>query len=622
LNKGETSLDRNVAAKKTLSRRQLLTVLGELEEAVVIADNENRVIFLNHEAAQFFDVKPEQTIGKNISVLTTQEQGLESDRPYIKLLSRGKEADLWVKVKTTPLVDETGKQLGFIHIVRDVTEQENAEDERKYIFALRSEAEIVARKAWMDLNKVAEFIRDPFFLLDLNFKFMYLNRSAENVFRKKATEVIGLSIEDIFPSVKKTQFYQHLSTGKTDTVFTEYFEPLGIWINCSIYRRKEESSEIIGVHFKDTSESIMLERALSESEVKYRQLVNSIQQPFFAMNSHLRVTYWNEEAEKLTKIPAKTALGLHIKEVLSTNKNETIMTYYAVLRDKKPRKLITKIQQDDDERVFEVYIYPSPQGLSVLCKDITESRRLEAELKKYNEKLQQLVEESTKALREAERMAAIGQTAGMVGHDIRNPLQAIISATYLVKDDLSSLTQNETKESLIESMKEIEEQANYINKIVADLQDYARTLNPSAEEIDLRQLIDSILMTTEMNENIQLTSEIANDIQTVHTDQNYLKRILTNLITNAEQAMPNGGKITIKAHKQEENCLITVEDTGEGIPEQNKLNIFKPLFTTKSKGQGFGLAASKRLAKAMNGDITFESEKGKGARFTLTLPYC
>ena len=210
----------------------------------------------------------------------------------------------------------------------------------------------------------------------------------------------------------------------------------------------------------------------------------------------------------------------------------------------------------------------------------------------------------------------------MVGHDIRNPLQAIISATYLVKEDLTCLQQNEIKQSLIESMKEIEEQTSYINKIVSDLQDYSKRLSPLIEEIDLKQLLENLLISTETDENVTMTSEIKDDVKKVKVDPDYLKRILTNLITNAEQAMPNGGKITITATKEKDTCIITVEDSGEGIPEDIKSKIFTPLFTTKSKGQGFGLAVSKRLANAMGGDINFESEKGNGSKFKLKLPLC
>ena len=200
--------------------------------------------------------------------------------------------------------------------------------------------------------------------------------------------------------------------------------------------------------------------------------------------------------------------------------------------------------------------------------------------------------------------------------------EAIVSATYLAKADLTSLPQSEIKKSLIESMKEIEEQASYIGKIVADLQDFSRPLKPFSEETDLKQLIDNLLLSMDTEENLEVISKIADDIEKVKVDPDYLKRILTNLMINADQAMPNGGTITITARKEKGNCLITVEDTGEGIPDDVKPNLFQPLFTTKSKGQGFGLAVSKRLAKAMGGDVTFESEKGNGSKFTVKLPTC
>src|SRR3972149_3945401 len=99
-----------------------------------------------------------------------------------------------------------------------------------------------------------------------------------------------------------------------------------------------------------------------------------------------------------------------------------------------------------------------------------------------------------------------------------------------------------------------------------------------------------------------------------------MKRMLTNLAANAVQAMPNGGKLTINAYCRGNRAFVSVEDTGEGMPEEAKNKIFKPLFTTKAKGQGFGLAVVKKLTEALNGTITFESQEGKGTKFIIELP--
>ena len=96
------------------------------------------------------------------------------------------------------------------------------------------------------------------------------------------------------------------------------------------------------------------------------------------------------------------------------------------------------------------------------------------------------------------------------------------------------------------------------------------------------------------------------------TDPDILKRVLGNLVSNAVQAMPEGGKLSIEAYKEENTSVITVGDTGVGIPEEAKDKLFTPLFTTKSKGQGFGLAVVKRMTEALGGAVTFESQEGKG----------
>jgi signal transduction histidine kinase len=244
----------------------------------------------------------------------------------------------------------------------------------------------------------------------------------------------------------------------------------------------------------------------------------------------------------------------------------------------------------------------------------------EKELKAHSEHLEALVEERTKKLRDSERMAAIGETAGMVGHDIRNPLQSITGELYLARTNLADLPDTHTKEDLKESIGYIEEQLTYVNKIVQDLQDYAKTPKPQLQETDLEKAVQDVLSTVNIPENITVSSAIEAGFPKICTDPLYLKRVLTNLTSNAVQAMPKGGKIAITATCKDKKIFITVADTGEGIPNDIKDKLFKPLFTTKAKGQGFGLAVVKKLTEALNGKVTVESQLGKGTRFTVELP--
>ncbi|NLF88483.1 HAMP domain-containing protein [Candidatus Bathyarchaeota archaeon] len=225
----------------------------------------------------------------------------------------------------------------------------------------------------------------------------------------------------------------------------------------------------------------------------------------------------------------------------------------------------------------------------------------------------------TKNLQIQERMAAIGQTAGMVGHDIRNPLQAMVSDIYLIKDEIASNPNYETKKELIESLDSLDENIGYVNKIVQDLQDYARPISPEYSEANLSNVLVKIFENVRVPDTVKLSVKIKG-LDEFRTDKMLLQRALSNLVTNAIQAMPNGGLLEITGHRQENRAVITVSDTGVGIPEEIKPKLFTPMVTTKAKGQGFGLAASKRLIEAMEGTVTFESGKGKGTKFIVELP--
>jgi signal transduction histidine kinase len=255
-----------------------------------------------------------------------------------------------------------------------------------------------------------------------------------------------------------------------------------------------------------------------------------------------------------------------------------------------------------------------------LEQEVSDRKKAEEALRQHDENLEDLVEEKTKLLKDSERMAAIGQTAGMVGHDIRNPLQSIIGEVYLANSELSTLPDSKEKTNIQESLDMIKQNTEYINKIVLDLQDFAKPLSPCDEETNIEQMIEELLTNNGIPENIQTEANIEKDARTVRADSAYMKRILGNLVSNAVQAMPDGGKLTVQARREKSDVVITVKDTGVGISEDAKDRLFTPLFTTKSKGQGFGLAVVKRLTEALDGTVTFESQENKGTTFTIRLP--
>jgi signal transduction histidine kinase len=208
----------------------------------------------------------------------------------------------------------------------------------------------------------------------------------------------------------------------------------------------------------------------------------------------------------------------------------------------------------------------------------------------------------------------------MVGHDIRNPLQAITGDLYLAKTELTSVPESEEKNNIQESLTEIEKNVDYINKIVQDLQDYARPLNPNSGEADLKLIIEKMIQKNGIPKNINVSVKVEDEARKVVADADYLNPILYNLVTNAVQAMPKGGKLTIRVYKEANDIIISVKDNGVGIPEAVKGKLFTPMFTTKSKGQGFGLPVVKRMIESLGGTVSFESHAGKGTTFTVRFP--
>jgi signal transduction histidine kinase len=222
--------------------------------------------------------------------------------------------------------------------------------------------------------------------------------------------------------------------------------------------------------------------------------------------------------------------------------------------------------------------------------------------------------------KETDRLVVIGQTAGMIGHDIRNPLQAIVSELYIAKEALAeSKMPSNIKDPAVESISLIEEQTDYISKIVSDLQDYARPLKPQLSEVDLGKLVTSVFQIIRVPDIVVLKIDIRG-FPKIMTDPTLMQRALTNLVNNAIQAMPQGGELSLVTYETEKTAIITISDTGNGIPDEIKPKLFTPLMTTKAKGQGLGLVVVKRFVEALGGSITFDSVVGKGTVFTVSLP--
>ena len=218
-------------------------------------------------------------------------------------------------------------------------------------------------------------------------------------------------------------------------------------------------------------------------------------------------------------------------------------------------------------------------------------------------------------LQQTERLAAIGQTAAMVGHDLRNPLQAISSATYVLEKNLTPAASEQTQEML----EAIENSVRYSDRIVDDLMEYSQDLLLELSVATPKSLLSDAMSQVKIPKNITISDSTSEDLK-IRVDAAKIKRVFVNLVENAVDAMPKGGELKIRSNLSNGCLEVKFTDTGPGVDGNVLRQLWKPLVTTKPKGIGLGLAICKRIAEAHGGSISVDSKAGEGTTFTLTIP--
>ncbi|VVB71224.1 Methanogenesis regulatory histidine kinase FilI [uncultured archaeon] len=372
------------------------------------------------------------------------------------------------------------------------------------------------------------------------------------------------------------------------------------------------------------------QEALIESEKRYRLLVDRSPDGI-RIDCEGRVVFINETGAKILGASCpEEIVGMQVLDLMHPDFKQVSIARERIVAkegmecppvEEKVLRLDGKAV-DIEAMVIPFGRYQEKPAVQVVFRDITDRKNAEAQLKSYSERLEYLVEERTRQLRDTERLAAVGETAVMIGHDLRNPLQAIVTTLFLAKAklrNLSSLELGADMLGLMEDLSTIERQSVYMNKIVCDLQDYARPLSPELADLNILSFIKNILSGMGGAKNIEVQIEC--DAQwTCRADPTMMGRILTNLINNSFQAMTDGGKMSITVSQSKDHVIMSLKDNGTGIPPEVRPEIFKPLVTSKAKGMGMGLVVCKRLLQALGGDIRIESEYGRGTEVIIRIP--
>jgi PAS domain S-box-containing protein len=463
-----------------------------------------------------------------------------------------------------------------------------------------------------------EVIGDGILILDRSRRIADLNGAAEAIIRRGRASAGGEPIEHVlpgWPSESDVEVRLDLTLGGPggDRIYDVRITPI---------RTAGEPLTGYVVLLRDVTERRHTEVALRDSELRYRELVENARDLICTCDLDGRIVAVNQAGLDLTGYSSQELVGRQLLELVAPESREHAT---AVFTGRQPdlhseRTEIALIASGRRRVVLEVASWVQrrdgvPIAVQAIGRDVTERRRLEEEL------------------RQAQKMEAVGKLAGGVAHDFNNLLTAIIGFAAMAEAEQTPGT------PMHEWMVEIRRSGDQAATLTRQLLAFGRRQMLRPIDLDLNRVVDDIqrMLRRLIGEDVELLVQLAPDLRPVRADRSQVEQVIVNLVVNARDAMPRGGRLTIRT----ENVVIeprtspvvpgpaagqyaslAVEDTGEGIDVAILGRIFDPFFTTKAFGRGTGLGLSTvyGVVKQSSGDVQVRSTPGRGAIFTVLLP--
>jgi PAS domain S-box-containing protein len=589
----------------------------------MILDDAYRLTYVNDEVCRISGYPREETIGQDFrKFLDEESKQLVADR-YIRR-QRGEEVPpryefnivhkdgqkRRVEISSNVIKDSAGKVKTVAQIL-DITERKQAEQA------------LERQKAYF--QQLFDNSPEAIALLDNTDRVVQVNKGFEALFGYRIEEIKGRFINDVVVPEERIEEASALSRAALSNEVRR---------KETVRKRKDGSlvdvdtlgypvrfgNKTVGVYaiYSDITERKRMEEELRRAKEQFQVLVEESPLGVSVIRKDGRYQYVNPKFVEM--------FGYTLEEVATGRewfakaypdpgyRNQVISTWNTDAKSAKCGEVKPQTFTVTCKNGSEKLIYFRPVTLEtgdhfVIYEDITERKRMEEELRAAQEQLIR-----------SERLVAIGQLAGGVGHELRNPLGAIKNAVYYIKGKVASSELGQREPRVLEFLGIIEDEVNSSNKIITDLLEFSRVRKPSVSPARIEKIIEDALSRIAILENIELIKKLDAGLPEINVDPDQIKQVLVNIITNAVQAMPEGGKLLIGAREKNKFLEVEVTDTGCGIPQESIDKIFDPLFTTKAKGIGLGLAVCKSIIDRHEGNIAVKSKVGEGTTFNIKLP--
>jgi PAS domain S-box-containing protein len=484
----------------------------------------------------------------------------------------------------------------------------------------RKRAEKTLRSSEMKYRGLAESIGEVFYALDKDLRYTYWNNASEKLTGISAEDAVGKSLFELFPELKGSRtekLYREVLKTQRPKRFVNKYRVNGrnLIFEINAYYSKFGISVIA----KDITERKHAEDQIREQAT----LLDNAQEAIGVRSLEHNLIYWNKGAERLYGWTAEEAIGKNPVDFMFKGKEEPLQLTEAKMIVLEKGEWIGELRQitkDGRDVIVESHwtlICDSegkPKSILVINTDITEKKKFEMQLLR------------------AQRMESIGTLAGGIAHDLNNVLTPIMLSLQMLEEKFKD-EQSQKLLTILE--RNLLRGSNLIKQVMS----FARGIEGERKPLQAAHIISEVEKVAKetFNKNIEIKTDIARDLFTISGDATQLHQVIMNLCVNARDAMPDGGTLRITASNfyVDENyarmniesrvgqyIIITVSDTGTGIPPEIMGRIFEPFFTTKEpgKGTGLGLSTSLGIVKSHGGFMNVNSEVGEGTTFKIYLP--
>lgn len=465
------------------------------------------------------------------------------------------------------------------------------------------------------IETVFNSIADSISVIDTtNFEIVRVNRAFLDTVKMEEKDVIGKTCYEVTHRRSKPceppndicPLSETLRTGYHALAEHIHYDKDGrkIYVEVSTSTIRNEKGEIHQV--VHIARDITERKRLDEELRRMSKVFTDSSDPIIIEDLAGNIISMNDEAERVYGWTREELLGRPINTIIPAEHHRGADELRSRVKQGEQVRNVERLRHNKSGNVFPILLTLSPltdekgnpAGMATIAKDLSDIKEMEERLVR------------------SERLAVLGQLAGGVGHELRNPLGVIKNAAYFL-----NMVLEEPEPEVKETLELLEKEVATSERIISSLLDFARTKAPARQKADINDVVQEALSRIAIPENVELVIRLDKALPTTMSDPGQLSQVFSNIILNAVQAMPEGGRLVVKSEVvPAEWLVVSFTDTGAGIPEENREKVFEPLFTTKAKGIGLGLALTRILVEAGGGTIEVESEVDQGSTFTVRLP--